>query len=142
MLKKLKIGVDLDGTTFFFLFFLMKDAKKVLNSWVEQGHTVRVVTIRWKFLLFLAEKTLLFYRKYFGLARVEVVGVGPNGEKYQHLVGFDIFFDNDPKHLLEIDGRVEHLFIFGKKPVKDFENVASWHDMRLKVDGISLGKIQ
>jgi len=64
--------------------------------------------------------------KIYGLGYLEIVGVGKNGQKYQELEGFDIFVDNKVSHLIAIDGRVQHLYIFNKKSTDNFPNLETW----------------
>lgn len=129
-MESLKIGFDFDGVMVFWLFFPKRNSKKVLKLLIEQGHLVKVVTARGNFLtLFLAKATLKIFR----FPNFPIVGVGKNGQKYKELLGFDIFVDNKAKHLIDVDGKVKHLFVFSDRPKSGFSNVADWWEIFWKV---------
>ncbi len=123
-MKQLKIGFDLDGVILFWLFFLKKNAKKILLILIDDDHQIKIVTARSGFMLLLAKVTLKIY----GLGDIKIVGVGKNGQKYKELDDFDIYIDNLILHLLAItkDNKDIHLFIFGKKSQGGFRNLKNW----------------
>lgn len=133
-MRQLKVSCDLDGVILFWIFFLKKHARLVLDLLISHGHQIKVVTARGNFLtLLLAKLTLKFH----GLGNLKVVGVGRNGKKYKELDEFDMFIDNKVEQLIAIDGKVKHLYIFDKNPKTNFQNLENWWDIYWEVDRVS-----
>ncbi|MDD5738362.1 MAG: hypothetical protein PHY72_00320 [Candidatus Pacebacteria bacterium] len=128
----MRLGFDLDGTTFFWLFFFKKYAREVLKRLIAQGHEIRFVTAR-GILTPLAKRTLELYR----LSAIEVIGVGKNGKKYKQLINSDAYFDNTVEQLIAIrevigsDGC--QLYLFGKESKGGFTNLPNWRKIYREV---------
>ncbi|MDO8524192.1 MAG: hypothetical protein Q7R99_01010 [bacterium] len=136
-MKQLKIGFDYDDVILFWLCIIRKETIEILNQLRSQGHEILVVTARGNVgALWHANKMAELYR----LNWLEIVGVGPNGDKYKKLKRFDFYFDNKIEQLGAIaknltgEDRVRNLFLFGEKPKGGFENVANWQQIYSKIE--------
>lgn len=82
------------------------DAKKYIKMLIKDGHHLKVVTARTKDNYLIAKNLL---NKHGIFIDVEYTTYGP---KDPYLQGFDVYLDDNFKHLIEVEKVVKHKFLF------------------------------
>jgi hypothetical protein len=111
-----------------------------IRKLLDDGHTIKIVTIRPEEYGLQNAKEWLAKNNF---SHLEIVGVGFQAKKRDHVNNIDVFVDDTLLHLYHIHDIVPHRFLFhwgynGKYDEKEYaRRVYSWEDLYSKILALS-----